>query len=249
MLKELQDLGLSEKEAKVYLAALEIGRATADRLAKHSKIKRPTTYLQLQSLMKMGLMSTYEEDSKTYFAPESPEFLKRLLVKQREGIESKEKELTSLLPDLLRQFESAGERPVVRFFPGKAGIATVREEVLSAKTKQLYVVFSHDTHMSKIFSQKEIDDYTDRRNASGIRSSALYTNPDSFKTAWVDELTEVRLLSDLPLTMDIRIFDHKTALFSTVGNMFAMVVESVQVTSSMKNIFSFFWRQAEKREA
>ena len=52
MLKELQDIGLSEKEARVYLAALEIGRATADQLAKHAKIVRPTTYVQLQSLMK-----------------------------------------------------------------------------------------------------------------------------------------------------------------------------------------------------
>jgi sugar-specific transcriptional regulator TrmB len=40
MLKELHDIGLSEKEAGVYLAALEIGRATADQLAKHAKIVR-----------------------------------------------------------------------------------------------------------------------------------------------------------------------------------------------------------------
>jgi sugar-specific transcriptional regulator TrmB len=95
MLKELQDLGLSEKEAKAYLAALEIGRATADQLAKHAKIKRPTTYMQLESLMKMGLMSTYEEDKKTYFAPESPELLKRLLTKQKESVASKMKVRTT----------------------------------------------------------------------------------------------------------------------------------------------------------
>src|SRR5437899_393424 len=98
MHKELQDLGLSEKEASIYLAALEIGRATADQLAKHAKIKRPTTYVQLESLMKKGLMSTYEEDKKTYFAPESPELLKRFLQKQKEELNSKESELDSLLP-------------------------------------------------------------------------------------------------------------------------------------------------------
>src|SRR3990167_4868713 len=93
MLKELQDIGLSEKESRVYLAALELGRATADQLAKQAKIKRPTTYVQLESLMKMGLMSTYEEDKKAYFAPESPELLRRLLHKQKENIESKERDL------------------------------------------------------------------------------------------------------------------------------------------------------------
>jgi len=75
MLKELQDLGLSEKEARVYLAALELGQTTADKLAKHAKVNRSTTYVQLESLMKVGLMSTHEERKKTVFAPESPELL------------------------------------------------------------------------------------------------------------------------------------------------------------------------------
>lgn len=232
----------------MYLAALEIGRATADQLSKHSKIKRPTTYVQLESLMKMGLMSTYEEDHKTYFAPESPELLRRLLSRQQESLRTKESDLASLLPELLRQYESAGERPVVRFFPGKEGIAVVREEVLTARDKQMYVIFSRDTNMSKIFSQKEIDAYTDRRNDLGIRSDAIYTNPDYFKTAWTDEMTQVRLLPNMSLTMDIRIFDDKTALFSTVGNVFALVVESTQIASSMKNIFQFLWQAAEVRK-
>src|SRR3989344_9484889 len=114
MIKELQDIGLSEKEAKIYSAALELGAATADQLAKHSKIVRSTTYVQLESLMEKGLMSTYEQGKKTFFAPESPELLKRFLAKQKENIGAKENDLASFLPDLLRLFEGAGERPVVR---------------------------------------------------------------------------------------------------------------------------------------
>src|SRR3989344_3107999 len=126
MLTELKDLGLSEKEAKVYVAALEIGRATADQLAKHAKIVRPTTYLQIKSLMDKGLMSTYEEGKKTYFAPESPELLKRLLARQKDSITTKETELTRLLPELVQQFGSAGERPGGRFFPGQDGTGHAR---------------------------------------------------------------------------------------------------------------------------
>ncbi len=244
MLKELQDIGLSEKEAKVYMAALEIGRATADQLSKHAKIVRPTTYVQIESLMKKGLMSTYEEGKKTYFAPESPELLKRLLLQQQEGLRTKEQGLTEMLPELLRQFESAGERPVVRFFPGKDGITTAREEILSTQDKQLYVLFSQDTHMSQIYSQKDVDDYTDRRNKLHIRSNAIYTNADVYKTAWVDSLTQVRLLTGINTSMDVRLFDNKTALFSTKGNIFALVIESTQITESMKSIFAFLWQQS-----
>ena len=157
MLKELQDLGLSEKEARVYLAALELGATTADKLAKQAKIKRPTAYVQLESLMKMGLMSTYEEGKKTMFAPESPELLKRLLANQQENLRTKESELSNMLPALMQQFASAGERPVVRFFPGKEGVAVAREEVLATKDKNIYIIFSPEK-LSQVFSQKYLDE-------------------------------------------------------------------------------------------
>jgi sugar-specific transcriptional regulator TrmB len=246
MLKELQDLGLSKKEAAVYLAALEIGRATADQLAKHAGIKRPTTYVQLESLMKMGLMSTHEEDHKTYFAPESPELLKRLLARQKEGIESKEKELSSFLPELLRQFESAGERPVVRFFPGKEGVRAVRDEVLTTKEKQTYIIFSPE-NLSRLFSEKYLDEYSAKRVQLGIHSQGIYTYKQFFDKAGLGPLTERRFLRPdvLPLTIDIYVFDDKTAVLSLDKEIFGLVIQSQQIATSMKLIFNFLWQQAE----
>src|SRR6204780_2263188 len=144
MLKELQDIGLSEKEARVYLASLELGRTTAEKLAKHAKVNRSTTYVQIESLMKKGLMSTYEEGKKTYFAPESPEYLKRIFELKKREFEVREKELNDFLPGLMRQFEGAGDRPTVRFFDGKEGIISLREEALETKEKTLYVISSND---------------------------------------------------------------------------------------------------------
>ncbi|MFA7309401.1 MAG: helix-turn-helix domain-containing protein [Candidatus Paceibacterota bacterium] len=249
MNKELEDLGLSEKEAKVYLAALEIGRATADQLAKHAKIVRPTAYVQLDSLMKKGLMSTYEEGKKTYFAPESPELLKRLLMRQQERLRTKENELTNLLPELLRQYESAGERPVVRFFPGKEGITVTREEALTTKEKKVLTVFSYD-HLRKVFSEKELDDYSEKRRKLGIHSRGIHLHKPYFSKAGLDELTERRFLSPeaLPLTIDITIFDDKTALRSLEGSLFGVIIESKQIASNMKMIFNFLWQSAKGPE-
>jgi HTH-type transcriptional regulator, sugar sensing transcriptional regulator len=245
MHKELQDLGLSEKEARVYLAALEIGRATADQLAKHSKIVRPTTYVQLESLMKKGLMSTYEEGKKTYFAPESPELLRRLLIKQKEELNTKEGELSSILPALLQQFESAGERPVVRFFPGKEGVAAAREEVFSTRNKKIYIIFSPEK-LSHVFSQQYLDEYSDKRRALGIHSRGIFTYKEYFAQAGDDGLTERRFLppSELPLTVDIFIFDDKVAVHSLEGAMFGLVIQSAQIAKSTKFIFDFLWRYA-----
>jgi sugar-specific transcriptional regulator TrmB len=246
MLKELQDIGLSEKESRVYLAALELGRTTAEKLAKHAKVNRSTTYVQLESLMAKGLMSTYEEEKKTYFAPESPELLRRLLSKQKDELQSKERDLGSVLPALLQQYEGAGERPVVRFFPGKEGIRNVREEILTAKNKQIYVIFSSDD-MSKIFPEAELNAYTERRNALKIQTKAIYTHESYFNERVIlSELSERRFVSNLPLTIDIRIFDEKTAIFSLKGAPYAMVIEGVQMATSMKLLFDFLWSHADR---
>jgi len=247
MLKELQDFGLSEKEARIYFASLEIGRATADQLAKHAKIVRPTAYVQIKTLMEKGLMSTYEEGKKTYFAPESPELLKRLLLKQKDKINSKERDLTMLLPELLRQFEGAGERPVVRFFPGKEGIATAREMSLEAKEKKTYAIFS-PAHTENIFSSEYLDKFSDRRRSLSIHSRGIYVNKAYFNRAGLDEITERRALNPeiFPLTVEIMIFDNKTVISSLEGSLFSLLIESKEISSSMKVIFNFLWERAEE---
>ena len=246
MLPELQNLGLSEKEARVYLAALELGPTTAEKLSAHAKVNRSTTYVQLEALMKAGLMSTYEEGKKTYFAPESPELLRRLLAKQKDAISTKERDLSSLLPELLRQYEGAGERPVVRFFPGKEGITAVREEMLTTKSKEIFITLTYGP-LSKIYSEQELDDYSERRKKLGIHSRGIYLHKEYFSKAGLDALTERRLLPPdvLPLTIDIYIFDDKTAILSLEGNLFALVVQSKQISSSMRLIFNFLWERAE----
>ena len=192
-------------------------------------------------------MSTYQEGKKTYFAPESPELLKRLLLKQKDELHSKERDLTGLLPELLRQFESAGERPVVRFFPGKEGIIKVREEILTTKEKKTYAIFSPE-HLSSIFSSNYLDEYSDKRRGLGIHSKGIYIHKEFYSRAGLDELTERRFLSPaiFTLTIEINIFDDKTVLSSMEGNLFSLIIESKQIASSMKSIFSFLWEGAEK---
>ena len=55
MEEELQKLGLTEHEAKVYLAALSLGPSSAVQLADHTGIKRPTVYLAAKRFDQTGI--------------------------------------------------------------------------------------------------------------------------------------------------------------------------------------------------
>ena len=74
--RELNYLGLNEKEAKVYLAALELGKSSVQNIAKKADVNRATTYVVIEALIKRGLMSSANENKKQYFIAEAPEKLK-----------------------------------------------------------------------------------------------------------------------------------------------------------------------------
>lgn len=126
----LQDIGLSEKEAKVYISLLQNEDGLVGNIAKETKINRTTVYPILESLSKKGLIAEIEENGNTHYQAEPPERLETFLEKQRVGLEEKSKILEGLLPQFKSMQQESGEKPVVRYFEGREGITN--DEILQA---------------------------------------------------------------------------------------------------------------------
>ena len=73
LIAELTHLGLGEKEALVYLAALELGPAPVQDISHKAKVNRATTYVMIESLSTRGLISTFVKGKKRYYSAESPD--------------------------------------------------------------------------------------------------------------------------------------------------------------------------------
>lgn len=71
----LQKIGLSDKEAKIYLALLKFGEASVSDIAEEGGIKRPTAYLILDELRKKGLVIKIPYAKKIIFKAKSPDEL------------------------------------------------------------------------------------------------------------------------------------------------------------------------------
>jgi sugar-specific transcriptional regulator TrmB len=67
MLKTLKQIGLKEKEIKVYLIVLEKGSLSAQAIAAEAGIKRTTVYLVLERLKKIGLAGEIIDKNKKSF--------------------------------------------------------------------------------------------------------------------------------------------------------------------------------------
>ena len=256
MLTSLTKIGLSDNEAKVYLALLDLGNATAQQIAQKAGVNRPTTYVQLESLIKLGLVSTFEKESektgnaKTYFRAEDPEHLKKIVERERTSVEEKESLLSDALPELATLFVTRGERPRVRFFDGIEGLFTMLDEFLKTKDTLVENISSLDDAYA-VFPD-HIKTYGAKRVARGIHAKMLYTRSEGklFKQVDTTALREARFIppNKFPLSVDLAIYGNSVAI-STLKpkeRPYGIVIESAEVAKSFRSFFYLAWEAAEK---
>lgn len=128
--KYLQEIGLSDKEAAVYLALLATDNSSVIELANKTKIKRPTVYVILENLSKKGLVSETTVSKKTHYQAEPPERLETFTERQKITLDERAKRLKDIIPQIKSVQRESGERPVVRFFEGREGTISTNEDFM-----------------------------------------------------------------------------------------------------------------------
>lgn len=115
LLEPLKNLGLSEKEAKIYLALLQLGPATPYQIAKKAEIKRPTAYVIAEELVEKGLIVHVPgEDKRRYIARTPDAFIEERAEKLQAA--------RAILPELRSFQKGTAEKPSIMYYEGIEGI-------------------------------------------------------------------------------------------------------------------------------
>lgn len=255
MLDELTKIGLSSNEARTYLALLELGSATAQEISKKSGIKRATTYVQLEALSKIGLVTSFEKASerkngasKTYFRAEDPEHLTKIIEREKKLSEERGRALSEILPELGKLYLSSGERPRVRFFDGVEGLRTMQGEFLKSGAESVES-FSATDEIAKIFP-KFSEEYEPKKIKKQIRSKIIYTSSKGPFLKKIDEetLRESRYVpSDkFPVSCDISIYKNTVSVSVLKNHIFGVLIENKEIADSMRSFFAMAWENSEK---
>jgi len=128
--KTLQKLGLNEKEAKIYLAALELGETGIQRIALKSDISRTTAYDVLESLKQRGLISTIKKNKKLYYFAESPNSLQN-------DLDEKQNLLKKTMPELLAMANLIDRKPKIKYYEGLEEIKEVYMDTFNFPEKEM----------------------------------------------------------------------------------------------------------------
>lgn len=243
--QELISIGLNEKEAKVYLASLELGQSTVQSIAVKAGINRATTYFIIDGLMQHGLMSSFHKGKKQYFIAADPERLIEILEKEKEAVESKKENLQKLLPQLRTLNNKQSGRPVVRYYDGKEGIAAMVDEFFNTEKVSVSMAYSVDA-VNKIFSEKDRLRWREKRFNKNIDTKVIYTYKEG-ELPVIPKSKRIKIpFEKFPITCDIAIYNDKVRLASLGDRLSGIIIEDEEIAKSLKAVLDLAWEAAQK---
>ncbi|KKQ79295.1 MAG: Transcriptional regulator, TrmB [Parcubacteria group bacterium GW2011_GWC2_38_7] len=125
LLTQLKQLGIEEKQAKVYLACLEMGKATVQDLAQKSGVKRTSIYNFLEELKQSGLVTELHQGARLFLVAENPN---HLLHNLRERL----KKMKTIIPELVSIYNLPENKPKVKYYEGQDGIFQAYENMMNS---------------------------------------------------------------------------------------------------------------------
>lgn len=240
--ERLVDIGISEKEAAVYLALLHSGAATADQTAKRAGLNRSTTYVQIERLMEVGLVTTFKQGKKTFFAAESPNNLERLIDMKVQKLEQDKANIAAFIPELEKLYSASGNRPIVRLYEGKEGIVSLRNLILESKQKDIYVVTDIE-RFQKMYTTKELAAYSKERARRKLRTHVLYCAEDATASLTAVPPQKLKRIShrDFPFESDVYVFDDYVAFASYGTYAHGVLMQGAHLAATMRSLIQMVW--------
>jgi HTH-type transcriptional regulator, sugar sensing transcriptional regulator len=238
LLKVLTNLGLNEKEAKVFLALTEQGTAVVSSISQSAGINRVTTYDVLEKLKQRGLVSFFTKNKVKYFTGIDPEIL----------LEEFEKRTNDLRVHLPKFKTLTGEisHPRVRYFEGIDGIKAIYADTLNTKSDILN--FSNSSEIRKKWPNYD-NEYVEKRAKKNIFLRGICPKDKAGETVHAEDEKyhrETRLVNpeQFNFTNEINIYDDKVAIISFKDELIGMIIESSEIANSQRAIFNMCWQCA-----
>ena len=103
---DIQQLGLTEKEAKVYLTSLRLGPTTMQILASKAKIDRGTAYHVAMTLEEKGLFTQWKNVKRPLFGVTSPAQLYSYVEEKKRQADAQYATAQMMINDLQELYDS-----------------------------------------------------------------------------------------------------------------------------------------------
>ncbi len=237
----LENFGLTNREAKVYLALLESGLVTAHEIAKKTKILRQTVYDILSSLIEKGLVSYFIKSGKKFFEAADPSKFKSILKEKEEIIDK-------ILPKLESLKEFTKLKPKVEFYEGIEGLKTIYNDII--KNAETLYEYGNAENYVKTLRLHFIKNYIKKRVEAKIKLRLITEKDEKTEEVSKTDKKIFRETKSLEVMKEIQtinyIYANKFAILTLTKEPIGIIIENKEIAETQKKIFESLWGIAKR---
>jgi HTH-type transcriptional regulator, sugar sensing transcriptional regulator len=240
LIDALKNIGLTEKEARVYLACLELGNEVVSQISKRAQINRVTTYDILEKLIQKGFINFITKHKIKYFNATKPDLI-------FSDTKRKFEDFKRSLP-ALKRLHGETSHPRVRYFEGLAGIKSVYEDTLTSKGEILN--YANSTEIREYWPTYDQDYVAKRAKRKIFLRGIAPLDKEGIKVASENKKynRDIRLVQkdEYNFSNEINIYDNKVAIISFNEGLIGMIIESKEIADTQRVIFKMAWELARR---
>jgi sugar-specific transcriptional regulator TrmB len=239
----LLQLGLTDKEASLYLLLLQTPHLTAQQMADSTQIQRTNVYRLLDNLLSMEIITADHSAVKRFTAAE-PQTLQKLLQNKQNELKQTANSLSSLMPAFRSQYSLSLDKPGVFHMAGTEGFERLLHDMVKSKTDVLLVA-SDDIPNDEDTLERFRNLLTERRN-NGVATRALFHGEpnEQIQQTFAERGLEVRFIGDTPFKGEIALYEDNVAFTVYDPSIIVTVLTNQLIAATMRTIFEELWAVA-----
>lgn len=239
--KYLEYLGLSDKEALVYIELLKSDSLSGIELSRNTGIKKATVYLIIESLVSKSLIREIKVGKRLHFKAESPDQLKVIFDKKKFELESQMRNIQEIIFELKSIEKKVGTKPSVTYYEGKEAMKESIEEYVGQigySQGDDYGIYSYDL-FEKIFSKRDIEEIDKKRIDNNVKFKAIYTGGNKFIPNKPNQEL-IKIAQDkFPIESEILIFNDEVKIHTLGKDVFGIAIKNKEFATTMKSLIEY----------
>lgn len=236
----LEEIGLTEGESKVYLSLLKIGTSTIGKIIKEAQVSNSKIYDILDRLNKKGLVGISIINNVKHFEAKNPSMINDLIADKEKNIRKIKEEI----PRLQKMYEYAEPILEAEILQGIAGIKTFTEMILDKLEKgDTFYILGAPKEATETLGAY-FQEWHERRAKKGVKCKIIFNKgaEEIARLRKKTQLTEVRIMPNnviTPALIDIGKYYVATILFG--DRPLCIVIKNKKIYESYLNYFELLW--------
>ena len=246
--EQLKLAGLTENEAIVYQALLEIGPRPAGTISRRTGLHRRVIYDVTERLIQKGLIGYILENNKKVFQASTPQ---RFL----EIVEEEKQTINKVIPDMMLLFNQlrTKEKEETNFYKGKNGLKSIFEDQLetAGKTKDKEILILGASPLAYEILEIYFHWFDKRRVKEKIKTRVIFnseTSKKDSKNKLKIPLSEIKYLPhEYSSPLAVNIYGDKVAIILwSKDHPIGIVIKQEEIALGYKKYFELMWKIAKK---